>query len=158
MNSSDFRVPIASRIHIWWWWLWDRICVGNMWGLASGIAQWLQHFVTSWEHKSCEIHKYNGEFERFLGAYSYTNTHMMAVVVRQNACGVPVWTWFRGISPSLKDFGGSWEDKRSEMSSPAIYTSIWAVFGCLLLHEYTYDGGGCETEYVWGTCEDLLPA
>ena len=31
-------------------------------------------------------------------------------------------------------------------------TWIWTIFGCLLLHEYTYHGNGCETEYVWGTC------
>ena len=41
---------------------------------------------------------YNCEFQRFLGAYVYTSTHMM------------------------------------------------------------YDGSGCETEYVWGTCLDLIPA
>ena len=35
---------------------------------------------------------YNREFERFVGAYCFTNTHGMLVVVRQNMCGVPVWT------------------------------------------------------------------
>jgi hypothetical protein len=28
----------------------------------------------------------------FSDACSYTNTHMVVVVVRQNMCGVPVWT------------------------------------------------------------------
>ena len=32
------------------------------------------------------------------------------------------------------------------------------VSGCLFLHKYTYDGSGCETEYVCGTCVDLIPA
>ena len=63
-----------------------------------------------------------------------------------------------GISLSLKDADGSWEHKRSEMSSPTIYTSIWAVFGCQYLHKYTWYASGCETEYVWGTCVDLIPA
>jgi hypothetical protein len=35
---------------------------------------------------------YNCVFQRFLGAYEYTSTDTMAVVVRQNMCGVPVWT------------------------------------------------------------------
>ena len=38
------------------------------------------------------------EFQRFLGAYSITNTHVMAVVVRQNMCGVPAWTRTRDTS------------------------------------------------------------
>jgi len=63
-----------------------------------------------------------------------------------------------GISLSLKDFGGSWDHKSSEMLTPCVWTSIRAVFGCLLLHEYTYDGNGCETEYVWGTRGVLSPA
>ena len=32
------------------------------------------------------------------------------------------------------------------------------IFGCLVLHEYTYDHGGCETTYVGGICVDLHPA
>jgi hypothetical protein len=39
-----------------------------------------------------------------------------------------------------------------------MYTSNWAVFGCLRLHKYTWYASGCETEYVWGTCVDLIPA
>ena len=98
VNLNDFRVPIASRIHIWWQWLWDRKRVGYLCGLDSGIFLW------------------------------------------------------------LKVFGGSWEHKSSEITRPCAWTWIWAVFGCLLLHEYTYDGSGCETESVWGTCVDLIPA
>jgi hypothetical protein len=40
----------------------------------------------------CRVRVYNREFERFVGAYCFTNTHGMLVVVRQNMCGVPVWT------------------------------------------------------------------
>jgi hypothetical protein len=29
------------------------------------------------------------------------------------------------------------------------------IFVCPFLHKYTYDGGGCQTEYVWGICMDL---
>ena len=63
-----------------------------------------------------------------------------------------------GISLSFKDFGGSWEHKSSEMSTPCVWTSIWAVVGCLMLRKYTWYASGCETEYVWGTCVDLIPA
>ena len=55
VNLIGFRVPIASRIHIWWQWLWDRICVGYLCGLDSGIAQWLQHFGGSLEKKGSEM-------------------------------------------------------------------------------------------------------
>ena len=27
----------------------------------------------------------------------------------------------------------------------------------LFLHKYTWEGCGCETECVWGTCVDLIP-
>ncbi len=40
----------------------------------------------------CRDRVYKREFERLSGAYSYTNTHGVLVVVRQNMCVVPVWT------------------------------------------------------------------
>ena len=40
----------------------------------------------------CRVLVYNCEFERLSGAYCFTNTHGMLVVVRQNMCGMPVWT------------------------------------------------------------------
>ncbi len=40
----------------------------------------------------CRGRVHKGEFERFGGAYSITNTHGMLVVVRQNMCGVSAWT------------------------------------------------------------------
>ena len=33
----------------------------------------------------------------------------------------------------------------------------WAVFECSFHHKYTCDGGGCQAEYVWGTCMDCMP-
>jgi len=61
------------------------------------------------------------------GAYSYANTHMMAVVVEWNMCGVPVWTWFRHSSviwPWLKHCGRRSRRKTCESWSPA----IWQLF------------------------------
>jgi hypothetical protein len=46
----------------------------------------------------CRDRVYKREFERFSGAYCFTNTHAMPVVVRQNMRGVPVWTVIRHIS------------------------------------------------------------
>ncbi len=43
----------------------------------------------------CRDRVYKRQFERFLEAYSYTNTHVIVVVVRQNMCVVPVWTSIR---------------------------------------------------------------
>ena len=45
----------------------------------------------------CRDRVYNGEFERFSGAYCFTITHGMLVVVRQNMCAVPAWTSIRYI-------------------------------------------------------------
>ncbi len=46
---------------------------------------------------TCRDSLYKRQFERFSGAYCFTNTHGMLVNVRQNMCGVPVWSWFRHI-------------------------------------------------------------
>jgi hypothetical protein len=43
-----------TQIHGSGKWLWDRVCVWYLWGLESGIGQWLKHFDASWEHKTCE--------------------------------------------------------------------------------------------------------
>jgi hypothetical protein len=37
-------------------------------------------------------------------------------------------------------------------------TVIPVIFGCLFLHQYTWDGSGCQTECVWGTCLEWNPA
>ncbi len=60
--------------------------------------------------------------------------------------GTPLW---------LKVFDGSWEHKSSQMSS--LSPQGWAGFGCSFHHKYTCDGGGCQAEYVWGTCMDCMP-
>ena len=39
-----------------------------------------------------QLHVYKREFLRLLTSYCFTNTHGKVVVVRQNVCGVPVWT------------------------------------------------------------------
>jgi hypothetical protein len=47
---------------------------------------------------------YKRAFLRLLTSYCFTNTHGKVVVVRQNVCGVPVWTCIRDISM----FAGVW--------------------------------------------------
>ena len=90
-----FRRQIPYRYTPWGKWLWDRICVGYLFGLDSGM---LSDWSTLAEVESIKTVKlrvllYNRKFEWFLGAYSFTNTHMMVVVVRPSICGVHVWTW-----------------------------------------------------------------
>ena len=46
----------------------------------------------------CRGRVYKRQFERFLEAYSYTNTHGMLMVVTQNMCVVPAWTSIRHSS------------------------------------------------------------
>ena len=131
VNLNDFRVPIASRIHIWWQWLWDRMRVGYLCGLDSGIFLWLKVFGGSWEHKSSEM------------SSPAIYTSIWAVF---GCLCLHKYTWY---------IDGSWEDKSSEMSS--LCPQGWTVFGCLFHHKYTCDGGGCQVEYVWGTCMDCMP-
>ncbi len=33
----------------------------------------------------------------------------------------------------------------------------FSIFDSLFVHKYTCDGGGCVTQYAWGTCVDLSP-
>ena len=91
MHSATNRI----QIHRWGKCLWDKICVGYLCRLESGKSQWLKHCGGSFEHKSSEINQYNREFAQFSGAYCFTNTHMMVVVVWHNMREVPVWTWIR---------------------------------------------------------------
>ena len=67
---------------------------------------------------------YKREFERLSGAYCFTNTHGMSVVVRQNMCGVPDMRELdSGISQDM--IQGLWwklrgqKSKSSEMSRPS---------------------------------------
>ena len=57
----------------------------------------------------------------------------------------------------LPEFGGSWEHKTTEMLSRCVYMWHLADFGWPHLHKYTCDGRGCVTDYVWGTCVELIP-
>jgi hypothetical protein len=34
---------------------------------------------------------------------------------------------------------------------------IWAIWGCLFHHKYTWYASGCQTEHVWGVCMDCMP-
>ena len=52
---DDDWLPTSSQIHMWWQWLCDRICVGYLCGLQSGISLWLQEFCGSWEHKTTDM-------------------------------------------------------------------------------------------------------
>ena len=49
------------------------------------------------------IRVYKSAFLRLLTSYCFTNTHGKVVVVRQNVCGVPVWTGLRDISVFAAD-------------------------------------------------------
>ena len=35
--------------------------------------------------------------------------------------------------------------------------AFFATFDLLFVHKCTWEGSGCETECVWGTCVDLIP-
>jgi hypothetical protein len=69
-----------------------------VWGTCMDlIPAYLYHCRTLAEVEGiqvvqCRDSVYQHEFERFSGAYCFTNTHGMLVVVRQNMCGVPAWT------------------------------------------------------------------
>ena len=69
-----------------------------MWGTCVDLIRaYLHHSRTLAEVESIKAVKYrvllyNRELERFSGDNTFTNTHGMLVVVRQNMCGVPVWT------------------------------------------------------------------
>ena len=43
-------------------------------------------------HSKSTMRVYKSAFLRLLTCYCFRNTHFKAVVVRQNVCGVPVWT------------------------------------------------------------------
>jgi hypothetical protein len=50
--------------------------------------------ITAAKSRQCKstIRVYKSAFLRLLTSYCFTNTHFKVVVVRQNVCGVPVWT------------------------------------------------------------------
>jgi hypothetical protein len=58
-------------------------------------------------------------FLRLLTSYLFTNTHVMVVVVRQNVCGVPVWTWFLDMS-MFEAVGRKLRRQSSELSTACV--------------------------------------
>ena len=46
----------------------------------------------------CRGREYQREFQGLLGAYSFSNSHAVVVVVTQCMCGVPVWSGIRHTS------------------------------------------------------------
>jgi hypothetical protein len=56
-------------------------------GVCSSLAE-----VESIKAATRRLCVYKRAFLRLLTSYSFTNTHGKVVVVRQNVCGVPVWT------------------------------------------------------------------
>ncbi len=56
--------------------------------------------ITAAKSRQCKstIRVYKRAFLRLLTTYCFTNTRFKVVVVRQNGCGVPVWTCIRDIS------------------------------------------------------------
>jgi hypothetical protein len=91
-----------------------------------------------------------------LTSYCFTNTHGQVVVVRQNVCGVPVWTCIRDIS-MFAAVGRKLRASKQRKVDCVCINVLFAHFDVLLLHKYTWEGSGCETECVWGTCMDTIP-
>ena len=55
--------------------------------VCSSLAE-----VESIKAAKCRLCGYKRAFLRLWISYFFTNTHGKVVVVRQNVCGVPVWT------------------------------------------------------------------
>ena len=71
------------------------MCVGYLCGLEIlgyfGVCiSWAE--VESTTAATSRLRVYKRAFLRLLISYCFTNTHGKVVVVRQNVCGVPVWT------------------------------------------------------------------
>jgi hypothetical protein len=64
INSKDLGVLSTTQIHVLWQWLWERIYVGYLYGLESGISQWLKHLGRSWQNERCEIRVRTNNSER----------------------------------------------------------------------------------------------
>ena len=66
-----------------------------MWGNCVQQNPEYQHHSSTLAHVDsikevkCRHRVYKRQFERFVGAYSWENTNVMAVVGRPNMCGVP---------------------------------------------------------------------
>jgi hypothetical protein len=117
VNSSDLGVSIGL------FWLWDRICVAYLHGLAFGISQWMKNFGESCQHK------------RFLKS-GYTSVKS----------GKPVWTWPVRI-PVIQACGRNID--KWKRSNPGALTVNW----CYFLGDYPvscFHDWYCEPEdYYW---------
>ena len=92
----------------------------------------------------CDVRRHTSQLRRvsgsfhvfvsFLGIYSGTNRLKS------------------GISQWLRDFVTRWEDKPCESSSPNIIPYIRVIFGCLLLHKYTWWQWLLDRICVWLLC------
>ncbi len=143
-------------------WLSDRICVGYLCGLESGICLSLKHVDRSWEYKHSEILRecvHKREFEWF-----FEFLFLEKCTLEDSGCVTEyVWGTCVDLSPgcvchyiTLAEV----ESIKPEKCRPCIetvYTNVklGAIFTCLFLHKYTCDDSGCVTEYVWSTCVDL---
>ena len=65
-------------------------CVDLIPGYLYIYSQWEE--VESMKTSKSRLSVYNQAFLRRVTCYFFTNTHWKVVVVRQNACGVSVWT------------------------------------------------------------------
>ena len=57
-------------------------------------------------------------------------------------------------------FTAVWRKLRASKQRKVDYVCKRAFFvtlDVLFLHKYAWEGSGCETECVWGTCVDLSP-
>ena len=72
-----------------------------------------------------------------------------------------VWSTCVDLYPGYLNVCSSWaevESTKAAKSRLCVYKhAFFATFDDLLLHKYTWEGSGCETECVWGTCVDLIP-
>jgi hypothetical protein len=121
----------------------------------SGISLSVKDFGGSWEEKAVKyrVRVCKREFERLSGA----QTHMWLWWLWDRICVRCLHGLASGIPEASREFGGSWEDKSWQMPSPCVWRWIWAIFGCLFLHECTCDCSDYQIEYVWDTCMDCNP-
>jgi hypothetical protein len=131
------------------------------WGTCMDlIPQYLSDSSTLARVESIKVVKfcYILKFEWFWGTFSFTNTHMTVVFVRQNMRGVPVWNLQVRVSVIQDgwrkiDTSNLWNSRINRKSGWLFWTSV----GRQMLHNYRNVYSCWETEYVWDTCMKLIP-
>ena len=72
-----------------------------------------------------------------------------------------MWGTCVDLSPEYLYVCSSWAEVESIKAAKSrlrgYKRAFFVTFDLLLLHKYTWEGSGCETEWVWGTCVDLSP-